>query len=416
LGNDHADTLNPPPFWKESDNTRMTSTFAVTGGKIFDGSRFLDHSIMIVADGKIADIVTNDALPADIQRVEAGGAWIVPGFIDLQVNGGGGVLFNNQPDVEGIRTICATHARYGTTALLPTLITDQPSVRDQALIAAQQAYDADVPGFLGLHLEGPHLSISRKGTHDPALIRPMTDDDLDALCMAAGHFGVPLITIAPESVTVEQVKTLRDAGYIVSLGHSNVACADVEPYVTAGASMVTHLFNAMSQLGNREPGLVGAALATEALSCGIIADGFHVDPISMGIALRAKRGTGRIFLVTDAMSSIGTDESGFMLNGRQIYRKGGRLTLADGTLAGADIDMLSCVRFVHNSLGLSLIEALNMASLYPAEAIGCTHKGQLAEGMDADFLMLSSDMQLLSTWIAGTCAHSASPIREPVAQ
>jgi len=367
----------------------------------------------MVSDRKIASLVADDALPASIPRLDAGGAMIVPGFIDLQVNGGGGVLLNNQPDVDGIRTICATHARFGTTALLPTLITDDVLVRDQALIAGQHAHIAKVPGFLGLHLEGPHLSVARKGTHDPALIRPMTDNDLAALCAAAGSFGRPLITIAPENVNTDQVKALREAGYVVSLGHTDVGCTDVAPYVAAGATMVTHLFNAMSQMGNREPGLVGAALSTPALSCGLIADGFHVDPITMAIALRAKQGPGRIFLVTDAMSSIGTDEDGFMLNGRQIYRKGGRLTLADGTLAGADIDMLSCVRFAYQQLGVSMGDALNMASLYPAEAIGCAHKGQLAEGMDADFVILSPDMDLVSTWIGGTCVYNSAPHMEP---
>ncbi|HBF28108.1 N-acetylglucosamine-6-phosphate deacetylase [Rhizobium sp.] len=393
----------------------MTSTFAVTGGHIFNGTQFVDGSALVVADGKIAAIADNSTLAADMPKVDAHGALVVPGFIDLQVNGGGGVLFNNQPDLAGIRTICATHARFGTTALLPTLITDHVEIRDKALAAGQQAFAADVPGFLGLHLEGPHLSIARKGTHDPALIREMTADDLTVLCDNAGQFGAALITIAPENVSPDQVRTLCAAGYTVSLGHTDVNCADVTPYVAAGATMVTHLFNAMSQLGNREPGLVGAALSTPALSCGLIADGFHIDPVSMTLALRAKTGPGRIFLVTDAMSSIGTDEEGFMLTGRQIYRKGGRLTLADGTLAGADIDMLSCVKFVHDRLGLPLKEALNMASLYPADAIGCPQKGRLSIGMDADFVLLSPNLNLLSTWIGGQCVYRDVPVAEHLA-
>lgn len=384
----------------------MTSTFAVTGGSIFDGTGFQEHTALVVTDGKIDSIVNDGALPTDLPRHEAKGALIVPGFIDLQVNGGGGVLFNNQPDLEGIRTICATHARYGTTALLPTLITDRIDIRAQALAAGEKAFAAKVPGFLGLHLEGPHLSISRKGTHDPALIRAMTEEDLSVLCEKANSFGRSLITIAPENVTADQVRALCAAGYIVSLGHTDVTHTDAKAYVDAGATMVTHLFNAMSQLGNREPGLVGAALSSPNLYCGLIADGFHVDPVSMTVALRAKVGPARIFLVTDAMSSIGTDEDGFMLNGRQIYRKGGRLTLADGTLAGADIDMLSCVRFIHERLGLPFTEALNMATLYPAEAIGCTQKGRLSDGMDADFLLLSPNLDLLSTWIGGQRVYS----------
>ncbi|MUO78984.1 N-acetylglucosamine-6-phosphate deacetylase [Agrobacterium vitis] len=391
-------------------NSSLTapSSFAVTGGRIFDGVRFHDHQALIVDQGRIADIISQNTVPAALARVDAGSALVVPGFIDLQVNGGGGVLLNNQPDLEGIRTICAAHARFGTTALLPTLITDHPALRDQVLSLGHQAQVEQIPGYLGLHLEGPHLSLARKGTHDPALIRPMNDDDLAKLIAAAGTFGAALITIAPESVTPQQVKALRAAGYHISLGHTDASCAQIGAYVEAGATLVTHLFNAMSQMGNREPGLVGAALSLETLSCGIIADGFHVDPVSMGIALRAKRGSGRIFLVTDAMSSIGTDETGFMLNGRPVYRQGGRLTLADGTLAGADIDMLSCIRFVHEKLALTLEEALNMASLYPAEAIGCETKGQLAPGKDADFLLLTPQLDLVSTWIAGICVHSTA--------
>ncbi len=384
----------------------MTSTFAVTGGKIFDDTCFADRTAMLVSDGRITALVDEAALAADIRKMDAKGALIVPGFIDLQVNGGGGGLFNNQPDLSGLRTICETHARFGTTALLPTLITDRPEIREKAIAAGKQAYAVNMPGFLGLHLEGPHLSVVRKGTHDPALIRTMTEEDLAVLCLNAGTFGKSLITIAAENVSIDQVRALRAAGYVVSLGHTDVSCQKAGRYVDAGVTMVTHLFNAMSQLGNREPGLVGAALSTPAISCGLIADGFHVDPVSMSVALRAKTGPGRVFLVTDAMSSIGTDEDGFMLTGRQIYRKGGRLTLADGTLAGADIDMLSCVRFVHEKLGLPLEEALRMASLYPAEAIGCPQKGRLATGMDADFLLLSPDLTLVSTWIGGHCVHA----------
>ena len=173
--------------------------------------------------------------------------------------------------------------------------------------------------------------------------------------------------------------------------------------------MVTHLFNAMSQMGNREAGLVGLALSSGRLSCGLIADGFHVDPTVMQVALAAKRGPSRIFLVTDAMSTIGTDQQSFRLNDREVFRKGGRLTLADGTLAGADIDMLSCVRFVHEDLGVPLEEALNMASLYPAEAIGCASKGGLAEGMDADILLLDPDLSLRTTIIGGRCIFGEWP-------
>lgn len=386
----------------------MSTGFILFGGLIFDGARFHDDRVLVVSDGSIVEVSAADGALPDLPRQDAGGALVVPGFIDLQVNGGGGVLLNNDPSVEGIARILAAHARFGTTALLPTLITDRPDVRDKALAAGRLAQERHLPGFLGLHLEGPHLSLARKGTHDPALIRPMTSEDLAVLCAACGTFGQALITIAPENVTPDQVRALRSAGYVVSLGHTDVGATTVATYVEAGASMVTHLFNAMSPLGNREPGVVGAALASGALSCGLIADGFHVDPISMSIALRAKQGPGRIFLVTDAMSTIGTDEPGFELNGRQVYRRDGRLTLADGTLAGADIDMLSCVRFAHGRLGLSLAESLNMASLYPAEAMGLQDRGRLAAGCAADFLLLDPSLALRSTWIGGAPVYDAA--------
>ncbi len=385
----------------------MTAPFSLIGGRIFEGEGFVEGKALLIRDGRIAAVVANAAVPQDMRRVEAHGALIAPGFVDLQVNGGGGVLLNNDPTVEGIARICAAHARFGTTSLLPTLITDRPEIRDRAVSAGRQALHNRVPGFLGLHLEGPHLSLARKGTHDPALIRAMTEGDLQYLTRDAADFGLKLITVAPENVTEQQVAALVSAGYVVSLGHTDVGADTAARYFAAGASMVTHLFNAMSQLGNREPGVVGAALDAGTVSCGLIADGFHVDPVSMKVALRAKRGPGRIFLVTDAMSTIGTDETGFELNGRQVYRRDGRLTLADGTLAGADIDMLSCVLFVHRTLGYSLAEAIAMATRFPAEAVGARTKGRLEQGMDADFILLSEELRLRSTWIAGDCVYDA---------
>lgn len=382
----------------------MTDRLAVKGARIFDGHGWVEGGSLVVSDGVVSAM---GEVPAGAEQVDASGMIVVPGFVDLQVNGGGGVLFNNKPDLDGLKTICEAHARYGSTALMPTLITDRVDILVEALAAGKVAEEAGLPGYLGLHLEGPHLSLARKGTHDPALIRPMEGADLDRLVAAAGSFGAAMITVAPESVTREQVGALVAAGYRVSLGHTDTSYATASAYAESGATLITHLFNAMSQLGNREPGMVGAALALPQYHCGLIADGFHVDPAAMGIAIRAKSGPGRIFLVTDAMSTIGTDDTGFELNGRQVYRNGGRLTLADGTLAGADIDMLSCVRYVWENLGLPLEVALRMASLYPAEAIGAAAKGHLSQGADADFLVLTPDLQLVSTWIGGRCVYRA---------
>jgi len=380
----------------------MTALTAITGARIFDGNLWHDDSALIVEGGKVAAIAALRDVPADARIVPMDGLSLVPGFIDLQVNGGGGVLLNEQHDVEGIRTMCAAHARFGTTGLLPTLITDNREVTAKTIAAGLAAREAGVPGFLGLHLEGPHLSIARKGAHDPALIRPMEQADLERTIAARKGLDTLLMTLAPENATNEQIAALHAAGVTVSLGHSDSSYATAAAAVEAGAHMMTHLFNAMSQLGNREPGMVGAALDLGHVNAGLIADGYHVHPVAIRAALRAKRGPGRIFLVTDAMSPIGTDMTSFFLNGREIFREGGRLTLADGTLAGADIDMASCVRYMRDTVGIDMEEALRMASLYPAEAIGMTgRKGRLTHGHDADFAVIDDGVNVLSTWIGG---------------
>ncbi|NTJ44322.1 N-acetylglucosamine-6-phosphate deacetylase [Agrobacterium larrymoorei] len=381
---------------------------AITNARIFDGVEWTENRTLILEAGKIAGFASPEESHPDMTCVDAKGAIIVPGFIDLQVNGGGGVMLNDDQSVAAIQGICAAHAKFGTTALLPTLITDKREITTRAITAGLEAKQAGVPGFLGLHLEGPHLSVARKGTHHPELIRPMEDSDLEELLTIGRSFDALMITIAPENVTVDQVARLADAGFIVSLGHTNASYETAKSYAEAGASTVTHLFNAMSPLENRSPGLVGAALDLGTLSSGIIADGFHVHPASMGAALRAKRGPGKIFIVTDAMSTIGTDIDGLTLNGRQIYRKDGRLTLADGTLAGADIDMLSSVLFVHRQLGFGIEEAVRMASLYPAQVARVSdRKGRLLEGYDADFVMLTGGYDIISTWISGEAVFTA---------
>lgn len=384
----------------------MSTALAITGSRIFDGTDWHDGKSLVVRSGRVAEIVTAGSEPADAEIHAADGGLVVPGFVDLQVNGGGGVLLNETPSVEGIRTICSAHARFGTTALLPTLITDTPETTQRVIEAAKQAADAGVPGFLGLHIEGPHLSLARKGAHDPKLIRRMESADLARLVAARTEMPVLVTTVAPENTSAEQVTALSDAGIVVSLGHSDTDYRTATEFAGAGARLVTHLFNAMSPLSHRAPGLVGAALETGALSAGLIADGFHVDPAVIAIALRAKAAPGRIFLVTDAMPTIGTDLPSFELNGRTIYRENGRLTLADGTLAGADIDMASSVRFLHRSVGIPLDEVLRMASLYPAQAVSMDgRKGRLSKGCDADFVRLTADLKVEETWIAGEMVH-----------
>lgn len=343
----------------------MTVT-AYQGAAIFDGTALHDGKVLLAEDGICQGIV--DVAPAGAKVVDLAGGVITPGFVDLQVNGGGGVMFNEETTAEGIAAIAAAHASTGTAALLPTLITDTPARSRAAIAAVAEAIARGVAGVIGLHLEGPHLSLARKGAHDPALIRAMTDEDEALLIEAAAHLPNLLLTVAPESVTPAQITRLSRAGVIVSLGHSDCSYDTARESFAAGASCATHLFNAMSALTSREPGLVGAALEC-GVSVGLIADGIHVHPATIRAALAAKRGAGRIFLVTDAMSTVGSDIAEFTLNGRRILRRDGRLTLADGTLAGADLDMPRAIRVMTEEVGLDLSEALAMATSAPAAVL-----------------------------------------------
>jgi len=385
----------------------MTRT-AFFGARIFDGQEWNDDAALLVNGGVVEGIVAEGDIPYGVTRHGLDGGMLVPGFIDLQVNGGGGVLLNDDRTLSGLRTICSAHYQYGTTALLPTLITDTPEVTAQTVAAGRQAVEAQLPGFIGLHLEGPHLSLARKGAHDPALIRPMSEDDLNNLIAARKALPNLLSTVAAETVRPEQIARLSEAGVVVSIGHSDASMAQVEAAAAAGASMATHLFNAMSQIGNREPGVAGAVLSLGSLSAGLIADGIHVHPQTIGIALRAKRGPAEIFLVTDAMALTGSDLQSFTLNGRVIHRANGALRLEDGTLAGADLTMIDAIKYMRDVVGISLEEALRMATVYPARSMKIAHRhGFLGEGGVASFVHLSDDLAVRSTWIDGASVFVA---------
>jgi N-acetylglucosamine-6-phosphate deacetylase len=335
------------------------------------------------------------------EAVRLGGGTLAPGFVDLQVNGGDGIMLDAAAGAAGIARICAAHGRLGATGLAPTLITDTPEATAAVIAAGVEAAAAGVPGFLGLHLEGPHLDPRRKGAHDPALIRPMTEADLARLREAARRLPALVVTLAPAAATPAQVAALVEAGAVVSLGHADCTLAEARAMADAGARLVTHLFNAMSGLGHREPGLAGAALDDGRLSAGLIADGLHVAPAALRIALAAKRGPGRAFLVTDAMAPAGTDMAEFALGGRRVLRRDGRLTLEDGTLAGADCDMAQGLRVLTGPVGLGLAEALAMATSAPADAIGRGDLGRIAPGAPADFVHLDAKLRLAGVWRGG---------------
>lgn len=376
---------------------------AYVGAEIFDGHSRHRHSALLIKDGCVCDIIAGSEIPSGYNIVKLNGGLITAGFVDLQVNGGGGVMLNDRPSVDTIQTICDAHLQFGTTSLLPTLITDRAAKTDAAIIAAKEAIAQDLPGVIGLHLEGPHLSVARKGAHDPKLIRAMQDEDCRKLCALANDLPSLLLTVAPESVSQSDVCELHNAGAIVSIGHTDADYPTACAVAASGATCVTHLFNAMSQLGNREPGVVGAALDRSDLFAGLIADGIHVDPATIRIAIRAKQGNGRLFLVTDAMAPLGTDMKEFTLEGRRILRRDDRLTLPDGTLAGADLDMISAVKFMVTEIGLEVDEALRMASLYPAQLLKRDREfGSLVSGARADILHLSEQLEILSIWRKNT--------------
>jgi N-acetylglucosamine-6-phosphate deacetylase len=387
--------------WKRGPAGAADAPIALSGTRVFDGTDWHSSKALLLKDEAIQGIAPSTAL-GDCRVIDLDGGILAPGFVDLQVNGGGGVLLNDSPGVETIRTICRAHAQFGTTALLPTLITDTPAATAAALEAGRAAGEGRVEGFLGLHLEGPHLSVERKGAHEPRLIRAMEKHDAALLIDAAAYLDVLLVTLAPEIVATDDISALAEAEIIVSLGHSNASYRQAADALSAGARLVTHLFNAMSPFLHRAPGLPAAALEHGPAYAGLIADGIHVDPAAIAIALRAKKGPGRIFLVTDAMATAGSEISEFKLNGRTIRRADGRLTLDDGSLAGADLDMISAVRFMHRQIGLELGEALRMASLYPAEAVRQDHRiGRLATDYDASLVHLSEDLLVRNVWIRG---------------
>ena len=366
----------------------MTLT-ALTGCDVHDGERLHAGAVLLLDGNTCAGIV--DRVPQGATVRAMGGGVLCPGFVDLQVNGGGGLMFNDAPDVATLRTIAAAHRRLGTTALLPTLITDRRDVSQAAIAAVIDAVAQGVPGIIGLHLEGPHLSVARKGAHDPALIRPLDTDDMAMLCNAAGRLPNLMLTVAAETVLPAQIKALTAAGVIVSLGHSDAGYDMCRAAFAAGARCTTHLFNAMSGLGHREPGLVGATLDGSG-AAGLIADGVHVHPAAIRAALRAKA-AGGIFLVTDAMAPAGTVMTEFTLNGRAIRRDGGQLRLMDGTLAGADLSFLQAIAVMVEQVGLTREAAIAMACAAPARVLRQPgHAGHLRAGDACDVVHLSDDL------------------------
>ena len=352
---------------------------------------------VVVEDGHIVAVLPGSA-PAG-ERIDLHGGYLVPGFIDLQVNGGGGVLFNNDTSAGAIAAIGRAHRQFGTTAFLPTLISDDAAVMQRAIAATRAAIHAGVPGVLGIHLEGPYLAPARKGTHDDAKFR-VPDADEIAMATALDN-GKTLLTLAPEAVPAETIRAMVERGATVVAGHTAGTYDEIRAGIGAGIRGFTHLYNAMSPLQGREPGAVGAALEADDCWCGVIVDGVHVHPASLRVALQAKP-RGKVFLVTDAMPMVGSDDPAFDLYGETITAVDGVVRNAAGALAGSALDMATAVRNCVRLLGLPLDEACRMAAQYPAEFIGVAHShGRIAPGYRADLVLLDVGLQVKNSWIGG---------------
>jgi N-acetylglucosamine-6-phosphate deacetylase len=372
---------------------------ALVNGRVLRDSGFVDGLAVLIDAGRITAVV-----PREDSRVHAAvahdlrGQKLMPGFIDTQVNGGGGVLFNDAPTVDSIRAIGRAHRRFGTTGFLPTLISDDLHVIESALVAVRDAIRTGVPGVLGIHIEGPFLNPERKGAHDPSKLRALDAAAVRLLSTPTG--GKTMLTLAPEMTDSETLSTLSKAGIVLSAGHTNATHAEVKQALGHGLRGFTHLFNAMSQLGNREPGVVGAALEDSGSWCGIIVDGVHVDPVVLRLALRCKP-ADRFMLVSDAMPNVGADISEFTLAGKRIVVHDGKLLDEAGTLAGASLHMAGAVANAVKLLDVDLARAARMASANPAAFLGLGDLGRIEPGYRASLVLADDRLNVLETWIDG---------------
>ena len=373
---------------------------ALINGKIFTGEKWLNNSAVIIDGEKIIAVCSDKELPANVnQKIDLQGNRLIPGLIDTQVNGGGGALFNDAPNVATLRTMGEAHRKFGTTGFYPTLISDDLHVVEAAVAAVAQAIEEKVPGVLGVHLEGPFLNPERKGVHNAAKFRII--DEAAVKLLTSLKVGKTLITIAPELTTPETIKRFVDAGVIVAAGHSAADYEQTKVALKAGLSSFTHLFNAMQPLTSREPGMVGAALENDNSWVGVIVDGYHVHPASLKVAHQAKA-KGKMVLVTDAMPSVGATNKDFMLNGELIRCENGKLSTATGTLAGSDLDMLAAVKNTVELVGIDLDEAIRMASTYPAAMMGEENSlGAIKSGYIASMILIDEKYQLVRSWING---------------
>ena len=372
---------------------------ALTGCRIFTGTEFLDDHAVLLSGKRIEAVCLRSKISDRHDVTDLNGGILAPGFIDVQVNGGGGALLNDKPTVKTVKHIAQSHRKFGTTGLLPTVITDSAEVLSQAITAIRSARK-DLPNILGLHIEGPFIDAAKKGAHDPRFIRMMTEDDVAQIINC--DCGALMLTVAPSAVNAQFIRDLTQAGVLVSLGHSGATFKQANEALAAGVSAFTHLFNAMSQMSGREPGMVGAALNDSRSFIGIIADGFHVDDAVLKIAFAATS-HDRFMLISDAMPSAAGGPRKFMLQGRTVNLKDGQLTLQDDTLAGSNLTMDEALRYTVKHLGISLAHSLRMASLNPARFLRADHElGRIEAGYLGSMVHLDQSLHVQNTWVEGT--------------
>lgn len=375
------------------------SEYVIKAPLIFDGEEFLSDHCVTVRNGAVTQVLPVAAHSGDLQIITLQGGTLAPGFIDLQVNGGGGVMLNNTPSAQTINRISAAHLGLGTTSLLPTVISDTPGIQRAAVAAVREARLAGNLAIAGIHIEGPFFAPARRGAHRADMIRRPGRDDIDWLCSLQ---DLPVIvTLAPERVSLDSIRQLAAAGIHLCAGHTNANHPEVEAAAAAGLEGFTHLFNAMSPLTAREPGTTGAALQFDGLWAGVIADGHHVHEANLRMAHRAKP-PGKLVLVSDAMATVGSASNEFALYGETIRLQGGKLVNGEGALAGSAIALIDAVRYASQILGLPLAECLRMASLYPATILGLEKSlGKIAPGFRADFIHFDEHFQAQNSWLAG---------------
>jgi N-acetylglucosamine-6-phosphate deacetylase len=372
---------------------------ALSGGQIFDGQSIINDCAVLIEYDKIVSVIPISDIPQAAKVIDLEGSLLAPGFIDIQVNGGGGVMLNDKPDVDTLKTIAESHRQFGTTAMLPTLISDDFLTMRATADVISKARKQKIPGIIGVHFEGPYLNIKRKGVHDPLKIRPFEDQAKALYCEP--DLGVVIATLAPENCPEGLIRELSESGVRVFAGHTAANYKEIKHAITEGLIGFTHLFNAMTPMESRAPGVVGAALEDAETWCGLIVDGIHVHPATLKVAISAKQ-AGKMVLVTDAMPTVGAVEQTFTIRGETITAIEGVCATSEGTLSGSDLNMASAVRNTVELLGQPIEEALRMASLYPAELLGLSSNvGQIKTGFQADLVLLDNALRVKRTWIAG---------------